>query len=129
MPALSPTTTAWIYLLIAGVLEVAFAIGLKWSNGLQWSSNWNKLYPTLVTVVLMIGSLATLAQAVKVLPIGTVYAIWTGIGTVGAAILGIIIYKEPATAARIACIILIVAGVVGLKLLSAPATPTLPAVP
>ena len=102
----------WIYLAIAGLLEVAWAIGLKYTEG------WTRLYPSLVTAALMIASFYFLSLAVKVLPIGTSYAVWTGIGTVGAAILGIVIFGESADAGKVICILLIVAGIVGLKLLS-----------
>jgi quaternary ammonium compound-resistance protein SugE len=100
----------WVWLIIAGLLEVAWAVGLKYTDG------FSRLWPTVVTVVLMLGSFWCLAQAVRVLPLGTSYAIWTGIGAVGTAIAGIILFKEPATAARLACIVLIVAGIAGLKL-------------
>ena len=100
----------WIWLIIAGVLEVAWAIGLKYADG------FTKLKPSVFTVLLMLASFWCLAQAVKGLPLGTSYAIWTGIGAVGTAILGMILFKEPATVARLLCILLIVAGIVGLKL-------------
>lgn len=100
----------WFWLIVAGVLEVAWAVGLKYTAG------FSRLWPTVATVVLMLGSFWCLAQAVKVLPLGTSYAIWTGIGAVGTAIAGIVLFKEPATAARLACIVLIVAGIAGLKL-------------
>ncbi len=99
----------WIWLLIAGVLEIAWAVGLKYTEG------FSKLRPSVVTVLLMLASFWCLAQAVKELPLGTSYAIWTGIGAVGTAIAGIILFKEPATAARLVCMVLIVAGIVGLK--------------
>jgi quaternary ammonium compound-resistance protein SugE len=100
----------WVWLIIAGILEVAWAVGLKYTDG------FSRLWPTVATVVLMLGSFWCLAQAVRVLPLGTSYAIWTGIGAVGTAIAGIVLFKEPATAARLACIVLIVAGIAGLKL-------------
>jgi quaternary ammonium compound-resistance protein SugE len=100
----------WVWLIIAGLLEIAWAVGLKYSAG------FTRLWPTVATVVLMIASFWCLAQAVKGLPLGTSYAIWTGIGVVGTAILGIILFKEPATVARLLCILLIVAGIVGLRL-------------
>jgi quaternary ammonium compound-resistance protein SugE len=103
---------AWIYLLIAGLLEIAWAIGLKQTEG------WTRLVPSVITVVLMIGSFYFLSLAVRSLPIGTAYAVWTGIGTVGAAILGIVLFDEPRDLVKIACILLIVAGVVGLKVTS-----------
>ncbi len=100
----------WIWLIIAGILEIAWAVGLKYSAG------FTRPWPTVATVVLMIASFWCLAQAVKGLPLGTSYAIWTGIGAVGTAILGIILFKEPATVARLLCMLLIVAGIVGLRL-------------
>lgn len=100
----------WIWLLIAGVLEIAWAVGLKYTDG------FSKLWPSVGTVLLMLASFWCLAQAVRVLPLGTSYAIWTGIGAVGTAIAGIILFKEPATAARLACMVLVVAGIAGLKL-------------
>lgn len=99
----------WIWLIIAGVLEVVWAVGLKYTEG------FSKLWPSVVTVLLLLASFWCLAQAVKGLPLGTSYAIWTGIGAVGTAIAGILLFKEPATVARLVCIGLIVAGIVGLK--------------
>ena len=103
---------AWIYLLIAGLLEVAWAIGLKYTEG------FSRLVPSLWTAASMLVSFLFLSLALKTLPVGTAYAIWTGIGAVGVAILGIVLFAEPATAARLGCIGLIVAGIVGLKLVS-----------
>jgi len=101
---------SWIWLIIAGLLEIAWAIGLKYADG------FTKLKPSVITVLLMLASFWCLAQAVRGLPLGTSYAIWTGIGAVGTAILGMILFKEPATVARLVCMLLIVAGIVGLKL-------------
>ena len=103
---------AWFYLLIAGVLEVAWAIGLKYTEG------FSRLVPSLWTIASMLLSFLFLSLALKTLPVGTAYAVWTGIGAVGVAILGIVLFAEPATAARIGSIGLIVAGIVGLKLVS-----------
>lgn len=103
----------WIYLIIAGILEVGWAVGLKYTDG------WSKLWPSVFTVLGMIASFYFLSLALKSLPIGTAYAIWTGIGTVGAAILGMILFDEPSDAVRIFCIGLIIAGIAGLKLTSA----------
>lgn len=103
---------AWIYLVIAGLLEVCWAVGLKYTEG------WTRLVPSLVTGALMIASFYFLSLAVKVLPIGTAYAVWTGIGTVGAAVLGIVIFGESRDVSKILCILLIVSGIVGLKLTS-----------
>jgi quaternary ammonium compound-resistance protein SugE len=103
---------AWIYLLFAGLFEVGWAIGLKYTDG------FSRLIPTVWTVASMIISLVLLGLALKTLPVGTGYAVWTGIGTIGTAILGIALLGEPATALRLACIGLILAGIVGLKLVS-----------
>jgi quaternary ammonium compound-resistance protein SugE len=103
---------AWIYLLISGLFEVAWAIGLKYTDG------FSRLWPSLGTVTAMVVSLAFLGLALKSLPVGTAYAVWTGIGAVGTVILGIILFAEPATALRLSCVGLIVAGIVGLKLVT-----------
>jgi quaternary ammonium compound-resistance protein SugE len=102
----------WLYLLVAGLLEVVWAIGLKYTDG------FSRPLPSAVTVAAMIGSVWLLALALKTIPVGTGYAVWVGIGAVGTALLGIVLFAEPATAARLACIGLVVAGVVGLKLVS-----------
>lgn len=99
----------WILLVIAGLFEVAWALMLKQTAG------WTRLWPSVATVALMIMSFALLARAMRDLPAGTSYAVWTGIGTVGVAIIGMVYLSEPATAVRIGCIGLIVAGIVGLK--------------
>ena len=101
---------AWILLCVAGVFETAWAIGLKYSDG------FSKLVPSVLTVGAMAASIILLSLALKSLPVGTAYAVWTGIGTVGTAILGIALFGDPAGVARIACIGLIVAGIIGLKL-------------
>jgi quaternary ammonium compound-resistance protein SugE len=101
---------AWFYLLIAGLFEVAWAIGLKYTEG------FSRLWPSAGTIAAMIVSLGFLGLALKTLPVGTAYAIWTGVGAVGTAILGIYLFAEPANAMRLACIGLIVSGIVGLKL-------------
>ena len=103
---------AWVYLTAAGLLEIIWAIGLKYTEG------FTKLGPTALTVAAMIASVVLLGIALRDLPVGTGYAIWTGIGTVGTAVLGIMIFHEPATALRLASIGLIIAGIVGLKLVS-----------
>ncbi len=103
---------AWAYLVVAGLFEVGWAIGLKYTEG------WTRLWPSLLTIVAMIASVIFLNFALKSLPVGTAYAAWTGIGAVGTVILGIYLFGEPAGAARLACIVLIVAGIVGLKLVS-----------
>ena len=102
----------WIILFIAGLYEVAWAISLKYTEG------FSKLWPSVFTIVCMIISMGLLAYAVKHLPIGTAYAIWTGIGAVGTAILGIILFNESKEFVRIFFILLIVIGIVGLKLFS-----------
>jgi quaternary ammonium compound-resistance protein SugE len=104
---------AWLYLILAGLLEVGWALGLKYTDG------FTKLMPSLLTVIAMIGSFFLLAQALRVLPIGTAYAIWTGIGAVGTALLGMVIFGEPRDLARILCILLIIAGILGLKFTTA----------
>src|SRR5215467_6112910 len=104
---------AWIYLSFAGLLEVAWAIGLKYTEG------WTRLYPSLLTAAAMVASFYFLSLAVKTLPIGTAYAVWTGIGTVGAALLGMLIFGESREFSKIICIVLIVTGIVGLKLIAA----------
>ncbi|HEX6622871.1 MAG TPA: quaternary ammonium compound efflux SMR transporter SugE [Pyrinomonadaceae bacterium] len=103
---------AWVYLLLAGLLEVVWAVGLKYTEG------FTRLWPSLWTGAAMILSMLLLAVAVKSLPIGTAYAVWTGIGAVGTAVLGIILFGEPRETARLLCVLLIVAGIVGLKLTS-----------
>lgn len=103
---------AWTYLFFAGLFEIGWAIGLKYTDG------FSKPTPTLLTVASMVVSLWLLGLALKTLPVGTAYAVWTGIGTVGTALLGIVLLGEPATAMRLACIALIVSGIVGLKLVA-----------
>jgi quaternary ammonium compound-resistance protein SugE len=103
---------AWFLLLIAGLLEVGWAVGLKYTEG------FTKLIPSVLTLTSMTASVGMLALALKTLPMGTAYAVWTGIGAVGTAILGIILFNDPSNFARVACIGLIVAGIVGLKLAS-----------
>ena len=103
---------AWLYLFLAGLFEVGWAIGLKYTEG------FSRLFPSLLTVAAMALSLALLGLALKSLPVGTAYAVWTGIGAIGTAALGIILFSEPATASRLACIGLIVCGIAGLKFAS-----------
>jgi len=104
---------AWALLFLAGLLEVAWAVGLKYTDG------FTRPRPTAATLVAMIGSVVLLALAVRTLPLGTAYAVWTGIGTAGAVLLGIVLFQEPATLARLFFVGLIVAGIVGLKLVTA----------
>lgn len=105
-------STAWLLLLLAGLLEVVWAIGLKYTMG------FTRLLPSVITIAAMIASVWLLALALKSIPVGTGYAVWTGIGVVGTVILGIVLFGEPATVARLFCIALIVAGIFGLKLVS-----------
>jgi quaternary ammonium compound-resistance protein SugE len=102
----------WVYLVIAGLLEVAWAVGLKYTAG------FTRLMPSLWTLAAMLGSVGLLGLALRALPLGTAYAIWTGIGTVGTAVFGMAMLGEPAGALRLLSIGLIVAGIVGLKLLT-----------
>ncbi len=102
----------WIILLIAGLFEISWAIGLKLSHG------FTQPVATVITIICMVASFYFLALALKSLPLGTAYAIWTGIGTLGTVILGIILFKEPVTALRLLCIGLIVCGITGLKLIT-----------
>jgi quaternary ammonium compound-resistance protein SugE len=104
---------AWVLLVIAGLLEVGWAIGLKYTEG------FSRPLPSLLTVAAMILSIVLLGIAMKSLPVGTAYAVWVGVGAVGTAILGIVLFAEPATAGRLASLGLIIAGIVGLKLASA----------
>lgn len=100
---------AWVVLFVAGLFEVGWAVGLKYTEG------FTKLVPTLWTAASMIVSVALLGLALKQLPVGTAYAVWTGIGTLGTAILGIYLFGEPATVLRLMCIGLITIGIVGLR--------------
>lgn len=103
---------SWLILVLAGLLEIGWAIGLKYSAG------FTRLVPSVLTVISMVGSVLMLGLALRTLPLGTAYAIWTGIGTVGTAVFGIMVFGEPSSAARLGCIALIVCGILGLKLLS-----------
>ena len=105
-------STAWLLLIAAGLLEIVWAIGLKYTEG------FSRVVPSVITIAAMIGSVWLLALALKSIPVGTGYAVWTGIGAVGTAILGIILFNEAATVARMGCIGLIIAGIFGLKLVS-----------
>ncbi|HEY1044616.1 MAG TPA: quaternary ammonium compound efflux SMR transporter SugE [Telluria sp.] len=103
---------SWLILLVAGLLEVVWAVGLKYTEG------FTRLVPSAITLVAMAASVLLLGIAMRHLPLGTAYAVWTGIGTVGTAIVGMFLLGEPAGALRIACIGLIVLGIVGLKLVT-----------
>src|SRR5688572_31377116 len=100
---------AWVYLVIAGLLEVGWAIGLKYAQG------FTRLWPTVGTIALMIASFLLLAQALKIIPVGTGYAVWTGIGAAGTALIGMLVLGESHAPLRLVCIALIIAGVLGLK--------------
>ena len=102
----------WMFLFIAGLFEISWAVGLKFTHG------FTQLIPSVLTVAGMVASFYFLSLALKNLPLGTAYAIWTGIGTLGTVILGIILFKEPVTAMRLICIALILSGITGLKLLA-----------
>jgi quaternary ammonium compound-resistance protein SugE len=102
----------WLVLFIAGLCEIAWAIGLKYSEG------FSKLFPSVLSIVFMILSMGLLSYSVKTLPIGTAYTIWTGIGAVGTAILGILLFNEPKDFIRLFFIFLIIVGIVGLKFFS-----------
>ncbi len=103
---------AWMYLVVAGFLEVVWAIGLKSTNG------FSRFWPSVGTVAAMLASFQFLSLALRTLPVGTAYAVWTGIGAVGTAILGMAVFGESRQVAKIVCILLIVAGIIGLKLFS-----------
>ena len=103
---------AWVWLVLAGLLEVVWAVGLKYSEG------FTRLVPSVVTAVAAAASFWLLAVALKHIPLGTGYVIWVGIGAIGTALVGMWLFQEPATAARLVCIGLIVAGIIGLKLTS-----------
>ena len=104
---------SWIILVVAGLFEIGWAIGLKYTQG------FTRLWPTLGTLGAMVISVGLLGVAMRELPVGTAYAVWTGIGAVGTVILGIVLFGDPANAPRLVCVGLIVAGILGLKLTSA----------
>lgn len=103
---------AWFMLFVAGLMEIGWAVGLKYTEG------FTRLVPSVLTLAAMAASLGLLGLVLKTLPIGTAYAVWTGIGAVGTAILGIVLFGDPATMARLICIGLIVTGIAGLKLVT-----------
>lgn len=107
------TTRAWLLLLLAGLLEVGWAIGLKYTEG------FTRLVPSALTLAAMTGSVLLLGVAMKTLPVGTSYAVWVGVGAVGTAILGMVLFGEPANTGRLVSLGFIVAGIVGLKLTTA----------
>ncbi|MBK7424183.1 MAG: quaternary ammonium compound efflux SMR transporter SugE [Propionivibrio sp.] len=100
----------WVILLVAGLFEIGWAIGLKYTEG------FSRLWPTVWTILSMVLSVGLLGVAMKTLPVGTAYAVWVGVGAIGTALLGIILFNEPANAARLASLALILAGIIGLKL-------------
>lgn len=104
---------AWVILLVAGLFEVGWAIGLKYTEG------FSRLWPTVWTLAAMAVSVWLLGLAVRSLPVGTAYAVWTGVGAVGTVLLGIALFNEPVTPGRLVCVSLIIAGIVGLKLTAA----------
>jgi quaternary ammonium compound-resistance protein SugE len=106
------TGVAWVVLFFAGLCEIGWAVGLKYTEG------FSRLWPSVATGVAMLASVVLLGWSLKTLPLGTAYAVWTGIGAVGTAILGMLLFGESREAARLACIALIVAGIVGLKLVT-----------
>ena len=103
---------SWIILIIAGLFEIGWAIGLKYTQG------FTRLWPTVGTVTAMVISVGLLGLAMRELPVGTAYAVWTGVGAVGTVILGIVLFGDPSNAGRLICVGLIVAGILGLKLTS-----------
>lgn len=104
------SSTSWILVVVSGLLEAGWAIGLKSTDG------FTRPLPTVLTLAGMVASFVMLSIAARDLPIGTAYAVWVGIGAVGAAVLGVVLYREPVTALRVASLLLLIAGIVGLKL-------------
>lgn len=107
-----PSAAAWLVLLVAGLCEIAWAVGLKYTEG------FSRLWPSVWTVAAMLASVVLLAWSLRTLPVGTAYAVWTGIGAVGTALLGMFLFGESREVARLVCIGLIVAGILGLKLVA-----------
>ena len=103
---------AWVYLTIAGLFEIGWAVGLKYSDG------FSKPVPSFLTVVAMAFSIWLLALAMRTIPVGTAYVVWTGIGAIGVAVLGVVLFGESRELLRIVCLFLIIAGIIGLKLVS-----------
>lgn len=103
---------AWFVLFCAGIFEIGWAVGLKYSEG------FTRLWPSVGTAVALVASMLLLGLSLRTLPLGTAYAVWTGIGTIGTATLGIVLFREPATVARLVCISLILIGIVGLKIVT-----------
>jgi quaternary ammonium compound-resistance protein SugE len=111
---------AWVILFVAGLFEVCWAVGLKYSEG------FTRLWPSVFTAITLALSMILLGWAVRTLPLGTAYTVWTGIGAIGTVILGIWLFNEPVTAVRIGCIALILAGIIGLKATAGTTAPTIP---
>lgn len=103
---------AWVYLTVAGMFEIGWAIGLKYSDG------FSRPYPSLLTIIAMVLSIWLLALAMKTIPVGTAYAVWTGIGAIGVALLGMFLFGESRDILRLVCLFLIITGIIGLKLVS-----------
>ena len=103
---------AWVLLVVAGLFEIGWAIGLKYTEG------FTRFWPSVATIAAMVVSIILLGLAARPIPIGTAYAVWTGIGAVGAVVLGIVLFHEPVNPTRVLCLLMIVAGIVGLKLSS-----------
>jgi quaternary ammonium compound-resistance protein SugE len=102
----------WFILFIAGLFEVVWAVGIKYTEG------WTRFWPAVITILAMVASFYFLSMALKSIPMGTAYAVWTGIGTIGTVIYGIVYFKEPTDVLRIVCILLIICGIVGLRMLA-----------
>lgn len=109
---------SWLLVVVAGLLETGWAIGLKYTEG------FTKPLPTVLTLAAIVLSMWMLAQAARTLPIGTAYAVWVGIGALGTAILGVVLFREPLAPARAVCLIMLVASIIGLKLTASPETPS-----
>lgn len=101
---------SWLYVAIAGCLEIVWAVGLKYTDG------FTNFWPSLITAIAMLGSVFFLEESLKTIPIGTAYAVWTGIGAAGTAIIGMVFFEEPRVIGRVLCLLLIIAGVIGLKI-------------
>ena len=110
MLAITNTTSAWLLILVSGLLEIAFSVSMKLSD------SYTKLVPSLVSVAAAILSVWLMSLTLKAIPVGTAYAVWAGIGAAGTAVIGMLLFQEPASLARISCIALVVAGIVGLQL-------------
>lgn len=110
MPSVTSTTAAWLLILVSGLLEIAFSVSMKLSDG------YTKVVPAVVSIVAAILSVWLMSLTLRIIPVGTAYAVWAGIGAAGTAFVGMLLFQEPASPARIGCIGLVVAGIVGLQL-------------